>query len=167
MHKNVKQFFLDARPILDALDQWAGAYGPAVVADHVCYKCGSRQEFEALRRLFEDESAYVYQSIISGRRIAVIKFRRPLKTLLGDIWFLELSDQKPDGSQESGFDHVEAYPVAGTVEETVNVLRAKGFGFDRTVRPHHTTYDAALGKAYKIRLEPERLVQKIKNDEMH
>lgn len=167
MHKSRKTFLAGAGPLIDALNEWAQKYRPEVVADHLCFKCGSREEFEAVRHLFEGESAYLYQSVIAGRRIAIIKFTRPLATLLGDIWFLELSDQKPDRSQKSGFDHVEAYPAHGTVEDTVAAMRAKGFAFEKIVRPHHTTYDGSLGGAFKIRLETERLVQKIKNDEMH
>lgn len=166
MFKNTEEFFLACRPFVALFDSWAGACVPAAAADHLCYKCASAEEFEALRTLFESESAYLYQSIISRRRIAVIKFLVPVTTALGDIWFLELSDQKPDGSQVSEFDHVEIYPTAGTAESLAAALEAKGTTFEKVFRPHHTTFDAVIGGTFKVRLEPEPLIAKIAAEEL-
>ena len=119
-----------------------------------------------MRAFFENESRFIYQSIIAGRRIALVGLSRPLATKLGDIRFLELSDQKPDGSQTSGFDHIELFPTSGTLEALVEAFAATGISFEKTVRPHHTTYDLAIGDGFKVRLEAEPLVDKIKNEEM-
>ncbi len=166
MFTSTDQFFLACRPFVRLFDVWATSVAPNATADHLCYKCGSPREFEALRSLFEGESAYLYQSLISRRRIAVIKFLRPVTTALGDIWFMELSDQKPDGGQVSGFDHIEIYPTSGTVEALAAALEAKGTAFEKVFRPHHTTYDAVIGGTFKVRLEPEALIQKIAATEM-
>jgi hypothetical protein len=85
---------------------------------------------------------------------------------LGDIWFLELSDQKPDGSQKSGFDHIEIYPTTGTVQDLANDLESKGVQLRKVERPHHTTIDGHLPGGFLIRLEPEALIEKIKTTEM-
>jgi len=158
-------FFLGAKPFVEAFDRWVEKVKPAAVADHVCYKCSSAAEFEAVRRMFEGSSAFVYQSIISHRRIAVVKFTPAVQTALGPIQILELSDQKPDGSQTSGFDHVEIYPTAGTMDALADQLGAAGTSFEKVVRPHHTTYDAVIFGSFKVRLEPEPLLEKIKRDE--
>ena len=162
----ISSFFSEAQPIITAFNTWASTYSPAARADHLCYKCGSLAEYEEIRRMFETESVFIYQSIISKRRISIIVFTKPIQTLLGDIRILELSDQKPDGSQTSGFDHVEIYPEHGTEETLAQQLETGGYPLNKIIRPHHTTFDGNLGKTWKIRLEREPLLEKIKREEM-
>ncbi len=166
MPNDLRTFFQSADAYVNAFRDWATAHAPSAKADHLCYKCGNASEFEALRALFEKESVFIYQSIISKRRIAIIKFIEPLKTPLGEILLLELSDQKPDGSQKSGFDHIEIYPTSGSLDELVASLEQKGVAFEKVVRPHHTTFDSVILENFKVRLEAEPLVEKIKREEM-
>jgi hypothetical protein len=77
-----------------------------------------------------------------------------------------LSDQRPDGSQTSGFDHIEIYPKAGSMEQLADDLSSKGFAVEKIERPHHTTFDGYIGEDFKIRLEPEVLVETIAREEM-
>lgn len=156
------EFFALADRAVVTFSQWSIRTNPAARADHLCYKCGSTEEFEKVRRLFELESEFIYQSMIAGRRIAVIKMHRSFATPLGQISLLELSDQKPDGSQTSGFDHIEIYPLSGTMDELAETLG----GFEKVVRPHHSTYDAKVEGEFKVRLEEEPLLAKIKREEM-
>ncbi len=58
-----------------------------IFVDHIGYKCSSTQRFHELRQLFEARSEYIYQSIISARRIAVIKLIDPIQTTCGMINF--------------------------------------------------------------------------------
>ncbi len=166
--QSIKHFFTEAKDLLTAFDSFCRANDllERATADHICYKCDSAKMFEDTRALFEHESAFVYQSIISDRRIAVIKFLTPLDTIIGQITTLELSDQKLDGSQTNGFDHVEIYPKEGSVESLIEYLESCGVVGKKVVRPHHTTYDISLEEKWKIRLEPEALVDKIKREEM-
>jgi len=159
-------FCTEAKNVIDVFDTWVTHTRPEAIADHICYKCGSREEFEQLRLLFETHSSYIHQSPIAGRPIAYIKFLEPLNTSLGDIWFLELSDQKPNHSQVSGFDHIEIYPEQGSIETLVSDLESKGVQFKNVVRPHHTTFDTTLESGLKIRLEPEALIEKIIKEEL-
>ena len=85
---------------------------------------------------------------------------------MGQVWFLELSDQKTDGSQTSGFDHLEIYPSSGSVEQLVEQLLEQKVPLEKIVRPHHTTYDAEIFGSFKVRIEPESLIEKIKKMEM-
>ncbi len=163
---NIQDFFTQARVIVSRFDEWVLRVAPDAVADHICFKCESAEEFERMRAMFEGESVFVYQSIISKRRIAIVKFLTPIATSLGDISFLELSDQKPDGSQVSGFDHIELYPKSGQLEDFVYDLEEKGIIFEKVVRPHHTTFDVTIFDQFKVRLEDGPLVEKIKKDEM-
>ncbi len=166
MMTSVEEFYEEAQKLAQIFDSWVEKINLAAVADHVCYKCGDEEEFSGMRKMFEAESKFIYQSIISGRRIAVIKFVRPVSTSMGDIWYLELAAQKPDGSQLSGFDHVEIYPLKGTMEALAEEMMAQGVRLEKIVRPHHTTYDGVIEGRLKIRLEDEALVEKIKRDEM-
>ncbi len=137
-----------------------------LIADHIGYKCSSTKHFEMLRALLEAHSEYVYQSIISERRIAVIKLKKSILTTCGPIYFLELSDQKPDHSQKDGFDHLECYPTSETVEMLATYLTEKQITIDKVVRPHHTTYDSSLSDNFKLRLEAEPLINKIVREEI-
>ncbi len=166
MRATIDAFYEEADPFVNQFNEWAKELRFAALADHICYKCASANEFEDLRRLFETNSAFIYQSFISNRRIAIVKLPRAIKTHLGPIWFLELSDQKPDGSQSSGFDHVEIYPASSTAAYMIEKIGKRGFPFDRVERPHHTTYDLRFDNGFKIRVEDEPLVEKIKRKEM-
>jgi predicted metalloenzyme YecM len=136
-----------------------------VAADHICYKCGSSESFEHTRSLFEHESDYIHQSIISNRRIAYIRLKGGIATSLGPIYFLELSDQKPDSSQREGFDHIEVYPTAQPYEDLIAQLEL----FEtvtKVERPHHTTHDIDIGEGFLFRCTTEPLIEKIKHSEM-
>jgi predicted metalloenzyme YecM len=122
--------------------------------------------FEALREVFETESDFVYQSIISGRRIAIIKLKKGIETRAGVLQYLELSDQKPDNSQRNSFDHIEIYPIALSYKELITRLESGGVSLVRVERPHHTTYDSKLGDYYSVKLTERALVDKIRNKEM-
>lgn len=160
------EFFGGARRVIEVFDAWVRPLALEARADHLCFKCGDSREFENWRSTFEGDSRFVYQSIISQRRIAIIKFKQPLPTILGDIWFLELSDQKPDGSQTSGFDHIEIFPTRGSVEDLVATLELKNIELMKNERPHHTTYDVIISGRFTVRLEPEALIEKITRMEM-
>ena len=162
----MNSFFEPAERCIQVFDTWIAPFSLKVRADHIGYKCSNSTEFERLRFLLERESVFMYQSIISQRRIAIIKLLHPLKTVCGEIAFLELSDQKPDGSQVSGFDHLEVYPLEGTVEELVQEFQKEGRVFEQIARPHHVTYDRSLAEGFKLRLEAEPLIEKIKATEM-
>lgn len=166
MDISVQQFFSRTSEYLALFDVWATPFVAEAKIDHIGYKCASKEEFESLRSLLEPACDFTYQSFISGRRITLCRFQAPLKTVLGEIRFLELSDQKPDGSQVSGFDHLEIYPLKGSIEQLAERCAKAGSEFTVTLRPHHTTYDRKLAPRFSIRIEPEPLLQKIKNEEM-
>lgn len=164
---SIEDFYTQAQKYVAFFDAFAQKHALAdrALADHICYKCDSTQEFERMRALLEHESAYVYQSIISKRRISYIKFKRGIETTLGTILFLELSDQKLDGSQKSGFDHIEAYPTQESYEEFVREFE-KSEKVVKVERPHHTTHDIDIGEGFLFRCTRGSLLEKIKAEEM-
>lgn len=107
----------------------------------------------------------MYQSIISGRRIAVIRFKESVQTSVGPIYFLELSDQKSNFSQKEGFDHIEAYPVGWSYADMVSELRETEHVAE-VIRPHHSTHDIDIGNGFLFRCTQGPLIEKIKNVEM-
>lgn len=166
MMKSIAEFYEGAQRRVGYADAWFGQYQLKAIADHICYKCASSEEFEQMRTMFEQESVFVYQSIISNRRIAIIRLKNAIATTLGEIWFVELSDQKADGSQRSEFDHIEIYPKTGSMEDLVKILEEKGVIVEKVFRPHHTTFDIAIHESFKMRIEPEALIEKIIRDEI-
>ena len=137
-----------------------------VVVDHIGLKCSSKEKYEALRSVFEGASRFIYQSIISSRRIAIIGLIETVPTEIGDLKYLELSDQKVDGSQGDGFDHIEIVPTTILYEELIEMLTEKGLQLKEAVRIHHTTHDIKLPSGFIIRLSREMLLEKIKREEV-
>ncbi len=164
----MNDIFCTSLQIIRAFDDFVATHSLVgrAKADHICYKCASTKSFEEIRSTFEGDSAFVYQSIIAGRRIAIIRFHEPLKTALGPISLLELSDQKPDGSQKDGLEHIEIYPTHGSTNDLVTHLTSQNVTIKTIVRPHHTTHDMTLVDDFKIRIENEPLMQKIVQEEI-
>jgi len=158
---NIDEFYSQAKEIVSVFDDTVKNIKAS--ADHICYKCSSNEVFEVLRRVLEENSNYFYQSIISKRRISYLKLNKPIKTSLGNIHYVELSDQKPDRSQVDGFDHIEIY--SNNYEELIQAMEKTGLPMKKVVRPHHTTHDINIGK-YLIRLTEEPLIEKIKREQM-
>ena len=165
----IDEFHRGAQGIVATFNTFAQANGlqGKAKADHICYKCVSHATFERLRTMFESSSAFVYQSLISQRRIAYVKLTIPIETDLGPIYFVELSDQKPDNSQSNAFDHVEIFPSDGDYEALIEDLSDQGVELMKVERPHHTSYDIALPNGFEIKVAIEPLVQKITREEMN
>ena len=136
------------------------------IADHIGFKCESKEVYEKMRQLFESHSTFIYQSIISDRRISIIKLAQPFETALGEVSYLELSDQKPDGSQKNGFDHIEIYPEGMAFDELVQYIQEQGEAGKSSIKPHHVTHNFTLADGFILKIESCELVQKIKDEEM-
>lgn len=170
MIRTLKDFYEQANEIIAVLNaKLTPQLKKALKADHIAYKCSSRKEFLDIRELFEQAGAKFWNSPISDRSIAIIFLQKPLETELGEIWFLELSDQKPDGSQQSGFDHIEAYPVDPNHELRLLVDLLNEISDSKAKyrdRKHHSTWDLLISEEFQLRLEEGPLINTIKKREM-
>jgi predicted metalloenzyme YecM len=157
-----------ATPYLEEFDAFCRVHDliGLVQADHIGLKCSSKEKYEFQRSLFEHDSRFIYQSIISKRRISIIGLSVGLETTVGSLDYLELSDQKPDGSQKDLVDHLEIVPTGCSYDELVSQLKMKGVAMKEIIRPHHTTYDIALPSGFLVKLSREMLIDKIKREEM-
>jgi predicted metalloenzyme YecM len=167
MIKTIEDFVTGIKPYVDKINVFAQKHSllDAAKVDHFGYKCASKDSFESMREMFEQNSEFVYQSIISARRIAYIKLKKPISTKLGDILFIELQDQKPDGSQKEKYDHVEAYAMEIPYDEMVKKISE----LDTVVeikRPHHSTHNVDLGDGFSFSCTHGPLLNKIKESEM-
>ena len=150
------------------------------VVDHLGFKCRSVGEYEEVRSRFEEHldgwraSRFIHQSIISGRRVAVIGLVVPIPTALGPLRVLELSEPKAMKAERYGFDHLEIWPryvQSSIAAEIFSAPLAADDGFGRFVRkdrPHHVTWDAEIpGDAERnrpsfiLRLTDDPLIGKI------
>lgn len=165
----LESFYKDAEDLIEKVNEFTRIFNveSKAIPDHICFKCDSKEVFESVRSMLEPESVFVYQSYISNRRIAVIKLKKVFETDLGPINTLELSDQKPDNSQATRFDHIELYPLEETYDAFVADLQEKGAKLEKVVRPHHTTYDVLLDDGYQLKLTRDQLIEKIKRNEMN
>ncbi len=137
-----------------------------VQADHICVRCSSNEKYEYQKGLFTYTSRFIYESIISQRCISVIGLNESLETIVGPINYLELSDQKLDGSQIDQIDHIEIVPTTISYDVLVIELQKHGVTIIETVRPHHTTHDIKLSLGFMVKLSRKMLVDKIKEEEM-
>lgn len=161
-------FYREAMPQLALLESFFGKHQLVGLAkiDHIGYKCASSREFEELRRVLEEKSVFIFQSLVSGRRIAIVKLRTGFETSLGSCTYLELSDQKRNMSQVSGFDHAEIYPTGHAYDDLVAYLAGRGDVPRRAQKPHHTTDDIDIDVNFTLKLSLEPLIEKIKREEM-
>lgn len=165
--ETLQEFLNEAKPLFAAVDGFANEYNASMLAqaDHFCYKCGSREEYETLKAMLEMYATdFCHTAKISGRDITTMRLGVGVTTRFGPCSVLELSDQKPDNSQVSGFDHVEIFPVARTYENLLAALTARGAAFTQVGRPHHTTHDHKLPGGFTLRLTQGPLIEKIKEE---
>ena len=134
--------------------------------DHICYKCESSEEYEYLRKMFEFEDRFIYQSIISKRRISYIGFNEPLYSICGNIYYLELSDQKLDKSQQSKCDHIEPVPNGISYLEMLRRFSIENLTVEENIKPHHSTHDIVFTNGVKIKLSHGKLIDKIYREEL-
>lgn len=167
MH-TLEHFYKDAEELISKFNAFVEKSDVKDVAlpDHICFKCGDAETFENIRSLLEKDAAFLHQANISGRRIAMIKLTKPFMTSLGEITVLELSDQKPNNSQTTTFDHIEIYPKDIFFDVLVEKIEASDVSLKKVERPHHTTYDIQIGDRYNVKLTKEPIFEKIKRDEM-
>ena len=132
--------------------------------DHICYKCSGRQEFEIIRGWFEEHGQFIYQAQIAGRPIATIRLKEPLISKWGTITTFELSDQKPDGSQTSRWDHIEMKHMEDDYDGLVADATNHGLRVVEKVRPHHTTHEVVLPGSIKLVFTKDNLIEKLKRE---
>jgi len=164
---DIGRFYIEAEGAAKQIDGLVNRYNlrEFLRADHIGYKCDSSESFENNRWFLEPHAEYLYQSYISGRRIAIMKLKKAIPSILGTINFLELSDLKSGSQVVGGFDHMEAYPVL-SYDDTISDMVDKGIEIRKVERPHHTTHDIVVDNAFILRLTQEALIEKIKRTEM-
>lgn len=113
--------------------------------DHICFECESHDSFVEVREmLVSAEAQILHTAEISGRDISIIRLKHPISVTNGgstyQISTLELSDQKPDDSQEEGFDHIEIRRD-GDADGLVQEFLSKDIGVIPNDKPHHSTRD--------------------------
>ena len=145
-----------AAPLLEAFRGWAQAHVALrsevlVTADHLSYKCREFREYDELRSRFEEYAdggwrgcRFIYQSIISGRRVSVIGLTEGIRTPFGDLRVLELAEPKTMAADPGGFDHVEVFSPFVGIDQLAELFRRSGQPFVKKERPHHMTWDARI-----------------------
>ncbi len=168
MLKNSNDLGATTAPFIEEFNRFCSDHNllGKINADHIGLKCSSSELYEKQRSFFEFQGKFVYQSIISKRRISIIGLLDVINTEVGELRYLELSDQKPDNSQKDYIDHLEVVPIGMTYNELLLLLQSSGVVFKEIVRSHHTTHDTVLPSGFIIRLSHEMLIDKIKREEM-
>lgn len=134
-----------------------------VTIDHICYKCQSSAEYDAIRAMLEQNppSTFLFQSILSKRRVAYVSLQSGLP--IGDqaVMWVELADKRPVEEKLLGFHHIEMYPLNMSYSDLVAKLQSEGETIVLKERPHHTTHDIVLSGGFIVRLTDVPLIRKI------
>lgn len=165
--KTIDYFYKEAKKIVELFDEHCQnlRLENHAKVDHFGLRTSSHSIYLELREIFSGHSLFIYESIISNRPISIIKLKIPLQTKLGVLHFLELSDQKPDGSQIDIFDHFEIVPQGMVYKELVGLVKASGVNLRENNKIHHSTFDIVLPDMV-IKLSKQMLIDKIKNEEI-
>lgn len=156
-------------PAVAQLDDFCKVYNLVglIKADLVCIKCSSKEIYEARRAHYDMDSRFLYQAVIAGRRIVIIGLTETIKTSVGDIRCLEITDQKADNSQTDRLNHIGIIPVGISYDELVGKLKEGGAELREVVRSHgYTACDVVLPTGFFIRIQKEPLIDRIKREEM-
>lgn len=83
MINKISDFYLESEKYIELFNNFVDKHNfvNRTEADHICYKCGSKESFEKIKSILEYESDYIYQSIISKRRIAYIRLKKGIETI--------------------------------------------------------------------------------------
>lgn len=157
------------QPAVFQLDNFCEVNGlqGLVKADLVCIKCSSREVYDARRNYYDMDSRFIYQAIVSGRRIALVGLKEGLKTSVGDMTVLEIVDQKPDNSQTDRLTHIAVVPSSVSYEEILETLKKNGANLEDVSREDgYTATDVVLPTTFRIRIEKESLLERIKREEL-
>jgi len=76
--------------------------------DHICYRVGSMERYEELKKLLSLEHTLLHEALVSNRPIAAFKLKKPILFEGCEIPLLELPAPKPGSNYEEGFEHAEA-----------------------------------------------------------
>ncbi len=162
-----------------SLQQLFNNIGDRAVIDHIGYKCSSNSEYKKMKNLFmsvhQKYAVWAHEAYISKRRITYVRLKIPfsIDTDHGkqEISYLEIQDQKHNGSQISGIDHIEILPKEKVTQDLlIEELRLFQYDVKLGGKEHHITYDFEIpylsSKKLLVKIPKEPLVEKIKRDEM-
>ena len=164
---DIDEFYKKAQEKINIFNEFCIDYDIESVStvDHFGLRCSSHHIYRQVQEIFTYESNYIYESINSNRPISIISLKKPIKTKLGELKYLELSDQKKDNSQTDIFDHFEIISKSLTYIDFVETIKNRGCNLIENKKVHHSTYDIVY-KGIKIKLSEEKLIEKIKKEEM-
>lgn len=75
--------------------------------DHIGYQASSNQDYDDLRKEFDEIGDYVSEKIVGGRRVGIYKLREPLRYKQYTNEAIELVAPKEGQICPSGLEHVE------------------------------------------------------------
>lgn len=75
--------------------------------DHIAYSTSSTSEYETLLPTFLKDGELIKEAIISNRRVAIIKLKKPLQYNAQDISVVELIEPISGQKEMSGWEHAE------------------------------------------------------------
>lgn len=133
--------------------------------DHVAYKNSNTENYEKVRKDFGKE-VFIYESVISNRRIAISKFRDPVKVEGKIIKYIEIFEPKPDKITEDKLDHIEIISNNLDYESFVKIFEDSGVELTFEDKGYDRFYAFNTDKGYEVKLSDHKIVDKIYKEEM-
>lgn len=138
-----------------------------VKADLVCIKCSSHDVYESRRNYYDLDSRFIYQAVVSDRRIALVGLKEGIPTSVGDIRLLEIIDQKSDNSQIDCLSHIAIVPTGISYDDLLVKLKENNAHTeDKSRGDGYVATDVVLPTGFRIRIEKESLLDRVKRVEI-
>lgn len=135
--------------------------------DHICYDCGDSGSYERMFEMLSPTYSHFDTSLIGGRKISVFTLTEPFFAYGREVSVLELCDQKPDGTQKEGFDHIEVLPVSNTIKDvgsSMAHMRVVKEVQTRLAAPHLDICMDKGDKRLRIKITDVPLLEKIQRE---
>lgn len=128
---------LDYQKFLDVLNSETNKLGidlSEFKLDHVAYQTKSSDEYDLLKKEFENMAELVREPVVGERRVGVFKFKTPPVYQGQSIKAIEVIEPKNNQICESGLEHAEYIPSI-SLEELVKKYPEVNWNTDNINRP--------------------------------
>lgn len=134
------------------------------MADHLCYVCGTTEQYQLLFNDLSQRATLVSEEIISGKRVVYFRLHGRIESCIGDILYIELAEPNACDNKKSAFTHIEVYPADQKhIYSIVDVLTHNQDTFTFTGGVSSPQYDIVIDQSsgFTLRIRERPFIEKI------
>lgn len=131
--------------------------------DHLCYRAGSTQSYESLKKQFSEHGEILISSIIGGREITTFRLAKAIIYKGREISIIELPDVKRGRDYLEGFEHAE-FVVTESFEKIIEKHEEINFDKSAVNKTHNPELRIKLARNMSIKLHHVALDKVIESE---